>query len=143
MKNLKNILLSLMLVVGVASAEAGSSHYFDPNNPGHGVSKTYDSGQGSAFIWYLYNREGEGRWLTTTENCHAYPCDVDLSQAFGKWMGGDVELVKVGSVTISFAEDKLIWDYDLRFWPESGECGRMIWTVQTKCVGQFSMIAVD
>lgn len=144
MKNLKAILLSLMLMVGVASAEASnSSHYFDPAYPGHGVSKTYDTGQGSSFIWYLYSRGGEGRWLITTKNCTFYPCDTVLAQAFAPWMGGEVELVEVGTVNIDFIDGKLFWEYDIQAWPDAGDCGRMIWLYQTKCVGKFEMEAID
>lgn len=119
------------------------THYFDPEHPGHGVSVTQDSGQGSAFIWYTYSRDGEGRWLISTENCTAYPCDIKLAQAYGQWMGGEVELVEVGSVNIDFIDGQLFWEYDLRAWPEAGDCGRMIWAYQTKCVGEFKMEAVD
>ena len=144
MKNLKNILLSLMLVVGVASAEASnSSHYFDPEYPGHGVSKTYDSGQGSAFIWYLYNRSGDARWLITTSNCMSYPCDTKLAQAFAPWMGGETELVEVGSVSIDFIDGILFWEYDLQAWPEAGDCGRLVWVYETRCVGEFKMEPID
>lgn len=145
MKNLKNILLSLMLVAGVSlNADASdSSHYFDADSPGHGVSKTYDTGQGSSFIWYLYNREGDARWLITTHNCLGYPCSAPLAQAFAPWMGGETELVEVGSVNIDFIDGILFWEYDLQAWPEAGDCGRLVWLYQTKCIGKFEMSPLD
>ena len=119
------------------------THYYDPENPGHGVSVTQDSGQGSAFIWYTYNRNGDARWLISTENCTEYPCETNLAQAFGAWMGGEVELVEVGSVTVDFIDGYLFWEYDVSAWPEAGDCGRLVWLYQTKCVGDFKMEAID
>ena len=143
MKSLKNILISMLLCVGISANADASTHYFDPEAPGHGVSVTQDNGYGSAFIWYLYDRTGEATWLISTENCAEYPCEVYLAQGYGAWMGGDFDLVEVGSVKISWDLGKLIWDYDLRTWPLAGECGRMIMIIQNKCVGEFVMEAID
>jgi hypothetical protein len=131
------------LGLGLAVSAQAQTHYFDADHPGHGVSVTQDNGQGSAFIWYLYDRTGEGTWLISTENCSEYPCEVYLAQGYGAWMGGDFELVEVGSVTISWDLGKLVWDYDLRTWPLAGDCGRMIMIIQNKCVGEFVMEAID
>lgn len=144
---INDIIDKIKAALGVSLLLGGSafaqSHYFDSNHPGHGISVTRDSGQGSAFIWYTYNREGEGRWLISAENCTAYPCYIDLAQAFGQWMGGDVELVKVGTAVADFRDGVLFWEYNVQYWPESGDCGRMIWVYQTKCVGEFEMQAID
>lgn len=143
MKSLKNILISMLLCVGIAAHADASTHYFDPEAPGHGVSVTKDSGQGSSFIWYLYSRDGNATWLISTENCTEYPCVTALAQANGVWMGGEVELVEVGDVFIDFVEGKLIWDYNVADWALAGDCGRMVWLYQTKCVGTFEMEAID
>lgn len=122
---------------------SAQTHYFNPDFAGHGVSVTQDGGQGSSFIWYLYNRAGEPRWLITTENCATYPCETKLAEASGAWMGGDFELAEVGHVKIDFKNDRLFWEYDLSAWPDSGDCGRMIWLYETKCIGKFTMEAID
>lgn len=144
---INDIIDKIKKALGVSLLLGGSafaqSHYFDADNPGHGVSVTHDSGQGSSFIWYTYNRSGEGRWLISTENCTGYPCQTGLAQGFGTWMGGKFELVEVGSVTIDFIDGQLFWEYDLSTWPEAGNCGRLVWLYQTKCIGQFVMEAID
>lgn len=134
--------IGVMALMASFSAVA-QSQYFDPDHPGHGVSVSQDTGQGSAFIWYLYNRNGEARWLITTENCTDYPCQTGLAESAGAWMGGDFELVEVGSVLVDFIDGYLFWEYDLREWPDAGECGRMVWLYQTRCIGQFKMEAID
>lgn len=136
-------LTATLLGLGLAVGAQAKTHYFDPEAPGHGVSVTRDTGRGSAFIWYLYDRSGESSWLISTENCTEYPCEVYLAQGYGAWMGGDFELVKVGSVKISWDFGKLIWHYDLRTWPLAGDCGQGIWVIQSKCVGEFVMGPVD
>ena len=134
----------LAFLIGAQSfAISAQTHYFDADAPGHGVSVTQDGGQGSAFIWYLYDRDGDSTWLISTENCTVYPCVVGLAEAKGVWMGGEVELTEVGDVFIDFEGETLIWDYNVAAWPLAGDCGRMIWMYQTKCVGTFKMEAVD
>jgi len=144
---INDIIDKIKAALGVSLLLGGSafaqSHYFDADHPGHGVSVTQDSGQGSSFIWYTYNRSGEGRWLISTENCTDYPCQTTLAQAYGTWMGGEFELVEVGSVTVDFIDGQLFWEYDLSAWPDAGDCGRMVWLYQTKCIGQFKMQAID
>lgn len=124
-------------------AVSAQSHYFDADAPGHGVSVTQDNGQGSAFIWYLYDREGNSAWLISTENCTFYPCVTGLAEAKGVWMGGEVELNEVGDVFIDFEGETMIWDYNVSQWPLAGDCGRLVWLYQTKCVGTFEMQAID
>ena len=144
MKNFKAILTALFLLSAVAvNADASSSHFYDPAYPGHGVAKTFDSGQGSAYTWYLYDRAGEPTWLITLENCAEYPCTTELGMAAGTWMGGDVELISIGEVTIDFAGDMLIWDYDVKAWPKSGDCGRLLQVIENQCIGTFEMEAID
>ena len=143
MKSIKNILISMLFCVGLAANADASTHYYDPEAPGHGVSVTIDSGQGSAFTWYLYDREGNPTWLISTSNCKDYPCDIKLATAAGTWMGGEFKLVEVGSVNVDFIDGKLFWEYDVQYWPGAGDCGRMIWTYQTKCVGEFQFVPVD
>ena len=138
-KKLTAGLLGLSLAVGAQA----QTHYYDPEHAGHGVSVTINNGAGSAFIWYLYNRSGDPIWLISTENCTTYPCVTPLAQANGIWMGGEIDLEVVGDVEISWADGKLIWEYNLAYWPEAGDCGRLVWLYQTKCVGTFEMEAVD
>lgn len=143
MKTLKSIFISLLLCCTVVSVADAQTHYFDPAHPGHGVSVTRDSGQGNAFIWYLYNRSGEAAWLISTENCAEYPCVTGLARSNGTWMGGDIELEEVGTVFIDFVDGGMLWDYDVKDWPLSGDCGRLVMIEQNKCVGTFNMVAVD
>jgi len=140
---MKNVIKALAVALFLVFNAHAQTHYFDPKAAGHGVSMTRDNGQGSAFIWYLYDRTGEATWLITTENCTEYPCEVYLAQGYGAWMGGDFELVEVGEVTISWDMGKLVWDYYLATWPLAGDCGRMLWLYQTKCVGEFVMEPID
>lgn len=142
LERLKKIAIGVGALVLPFSLMA-QTHYADPEFLGHGISVSQDSGQGSSFIWYTYNRSGEGRWLISTENCKEYPCQTKLAQGFGTWMGGEFELVEVGTVTIDFIDGHLFWEYDLSGWPEAGDCGRMIWLYQTKCIGEFKMEAID
>jgi hypothetical protein len=58
-------------------------------------------------------------------------------------MGGEFDLVEVGSVTVDFIDGDLFWEYNLADWPDAGDCGRLVWLYQTKCVGTFNMEAVD
>lgn len=134
---------SLILALLLAGSAHAQTHYFDPDHIGHGVSVTQDRGQGSAFIWYLYDREGAGTWLISTENCHQYPCVTGLAQAQGVWMGGDVELTEVGDVFIDFVDGKMIWDYNLAGWVLAGDCGRLVWQYESRCVGTFEMESID
>lgn len=131
-----------LIGLGLAGSAFGA-HYYDPDHPGHGVSMTQDNGQGSAFVWYTYNRDGDNRWLISTDNCYTFPCVIPLAEAQGVWMGGDVELEEVGVATIIFNDGVMTWDYDLRDWPEAGECGRLIQNIMNKCVGTFYMERVD
>jgi len=137
---MKYLTAGMMLLAVGAQAQ---THYYDPEHAGHGVSVTQNNGQGSAFIWYLYNRTGQPTWLISTENCTTYPCVTPLAQANGAWMGGDVQLVDVGFVEINWVDGKLIWEYDLQQWDDAGDCGRLVWVYQTQCVGTFEMEAVD
>ena len=141
-KRLKGAVLVFFICVQSFSVSA-QTHYFDPEAPGHGVSVTQDSGQGSAFIWYLYDRKGYPTWLISTKNCTDYPCNINLAQPVGTWMGGEFDLVEVGSVTVDFIDGDLFWEYNLADWPDAGDCGRLVWLYQTKCVGTFNMEAVD
>ena len=136
---MKKLLLALLLA-GTAHAQ---THYYDPEHIGHGVSKTWDNGQGSAFIWYLYDRAGEPGWLISTENCHEYPCVVGLAEVTSEWMGGNAELVEVGNVYINFEAGKMVWDYNISDWDRAGDCGRLVWQYQNKCVGTFKMEPID
>lgn len=139
---IKNITAGL-LGLGLAAGVQAQTHYFDPAHPGHGVSVSLDSGQGSAFIWYLYNRSGDPTWLISTENCTSYPCVTPLAQANGAWMGGEFELVVVGHVEVSWTSGKLVWEYNLSEWDDAGDCGRLVWLYQTRCLGTFEMVAID
>lgn len=141
--NIIKRLTATLLGLGLAVGAQAQTHYFDPEHPGHGVSVTRDSGQGSAFIWYLYARDGASTWLISTENCTDYPCVVGLAEAQGVWMGGDVELLEVGDVFIDFVDGKMVWDYNVTEWSLAGDCGRLVWVYQTKCVGTFKMQAID
>jgi len=143
MKSIKSILISMLLCVGAVANADASSHYFDPDAQGHGVSVTKDSGQGSAFTWYLYDRQGNPTWLISTSNCTEYPCDIKLATSAGTWMGGEFELVEVGSVNVDFIDGNLFWEYDVQAWPEAGDCGRLVWVFETQCVGKFEFTPVD
>lgn len=141
--NIIKTISAALLGLGLAVGAQAQTHYFDPEAPGHGVSMTQDSGQGSAFIWYLYDREGNSVWLISTENCRDYPCVTGLAEANGVWMGGEVELTEIGDVFIDFDGETMIWDYNVSQWPLAGECGRLVWLYENKCVGTFRMEAVD
>ena len=136
-------LTAWLLGLGLAVGAQAQTHYFDPDAPGHGVSITDDKGQGSAFVWYLYSRTGHPTWLISTENCQTYPCVTVLAQANGAWMGGEFELTEVGHAEITWANGKMIWAYDLRDWSDAGDCGRLVWVYETRCVGEFQMVAID
>ena len=58
-------------------------------------------------------------------------------------MGGDIELEEIGDVFIDFVGGKMVWDYDVKDWPLSGDCGRLVMIEQNKCVGTFNMEAID
>ena len=141
-KRLKGAAIGVVMVMFSLGAHA-QTMYADPEAPGHGVSVTQDSGQGSAFIWYLYDRSGHPTWLISTANCTDYPCQTYLATSAGTWMGGEFELVEVGSVTVDFIDGDLFWEYNLAEWPAAGDCGRLVWLYQTKCVGSFTMEPLD
>jgi len=141
-KRLKGAVLVFFICAQSFSVSA-QTHYFDPAHPGHGVSVTDDNGVGSAFIWYLYSRDGDPTWLISTENCQTYPCVTPLGQANGAWMGGEFEVVEVGHVEISWASGNLVWEYNLSEWDDAGNCGRLVWLYQTRCIGAFEMEAID
>lgn len=143
MRNAIHKLAAGIIGIMLAFTVQAQSFYYDPEAPGHGITVSKDSGQGSAFVWFLYDRSGDPSWLISTENCTDYPCKTGLAQSVGTWMGGDYELVRVGEAKVNFIDGDLVWDYNISGWPAAGDCGRLVWLYQTKCAGSFTMKALD
>lgn len=132
------LVLSLLLPTTLL-ASPGLWH--DPENDGHGVYISRDTGAGHAVIWYLYDDYGRPSWLISGENCQEFPCQVPLHSPSANWMGGDLDLnAPVGSLTLGPAGEKLAVEYEVIRWvPEL--CGNVSpgGLIFLGCVGKFEL----
>ena len=138
---MKNLLLSILLFVpAMAFGQAG--HWYDADNPGHGVQINRDTGHGHAFTWYLYRKDGSSAFLTAGQTCESFPCAISLHEPEAGFMGsGEFDLgPEVGLAELSFTEEgKLLVDYELVAWVEECRGATPGGIIFQRCIGEIEM----
>lgn len=105
MKTLITTLIALVLAGPVMA-----SHFYEPAQPGHGITVQEVDG-GFAAQWYFHDGDIT-RWVASDVCDYGEACPVWTVDANGfPAVGG--ELVEAGTITLFSDEDTLLVDYDL------------------------------
>lgn len=118
---IRKTLLALVLI-GMASVVAAAQHWYEPDQPGHGVT-VQEVGDGWVVAqWYAHDGEGQ-RWFHTDNFQWGDPVEVFVVEADG-WPADGAELVEAGEITLTPDGDSLILEYDLFI--EEIDCGQVM-----------------
>jgi len=111
------ILIVCALIAGIAHAQ----HYYDPDQPGHGLT-VQSVGSGYVAQWYAHDGDRQ-RWVASDVCDYGEPCPVYAVDANGFPAVG-AKLVEAGHIILDRNGDGLLLTYDLHI--EQEDCAEIM-----------------